>query len=111
MYVARGDSVEAGQRLAELDVAALYRQVARAELNLTSAQSDLANAEIELGHNLARAQMNLELERIALGKLRNYDASVDLAVVQAELDQAILALHKAQASLKAIPAPLRPANG
>lgn len=102
VYVARGDSVETGQRLAELDVAALYRQVARAELNLTSAQSDLANAEIELSHNLARAQMNLELERIALSKLRDYDASVDLAVVQAELNQAILALHKAQASYDAV---------
>jgi RND family efflux transporter MFP subunit len=98
VYVARGDTVQAGQRLAELDVAALYRQVARAELNLESVQTDLVSAEIELAYNLDRAQLNLEMERLALNKLKNYDTSADLAVVQAELEQATVNLQRAQAN-------------
>jgi multidrug resistance efflux pump len=84
--------------LAELDVAALYRQLAQAELAVETAQTDLGSAETELAQDLARAQLNLELERIALNKLKDYDADVDLAVVEAELEQATLELHKAQAS-------------
>jgi RND family efflux transporter MFP subunit len=98
VYVARGDAVRAGDRLAELDVAAVHRQLARADLALESAQTDLASAEAELAYNLDRARVNLETEQIALNKLNGYDTDVDLAVVQAELEQAALALQKAQAN-------------
>jgi multidrug efflux pump subunit AcrA (membrane-fusion protein) len=96
VHVERGDVVQAGDLLAELDVEALYRQLAQAELGLETAKIDLTSAEVELAHNLARAQLNLELERVALDKLRNYDAGADLAVVEAELEQAMLALQTAQ---------------
>jgi multidrug efflux pump subunit AcrA (membrane-fusion protein) len=98
VFVARGDAIQVGDRLAELDVAALYRQLARAELNLESAQTDLTSAAAELAYNLARAELNLELERISLSKLKGYDTRVDLAVVRAELEQAALSLQTAQAS-------------
>jgi multidrug efflux pump subunit AcrA (membrane-fusion protein) len=98
VYVARGDAVQVGDRLAELDVAALYRQVAQAELALESAETDLASAEAELAYNLDRARVNLEMAQIALSKLKSYDATADLAVVKAELEQATLTLQKAQAS-------------
>jgi multidrug efflux pump subunit AcrA (membrane-fusion protein) len=98
VYVARSDTVRAGDRLAELDVAALHRQLAQAELALESAQTDLSSAEAELAYNLDRARVNLETAQIALNKLKSYDTSVDLAVVKAELEQATLALQKAQAS-------------
>jgi multidrug efflux pump subunit AcrA (membrane-fusion protein) len=98
VYVARGDSVAEGDRLAELDVAALYRQLARAELSVESAQTDLTSAEAERAHALARARLDLQLEQIALQKLHDYDPAADLAVVEAELDQATLTLQTAQAA-------------
>jgi multidrug efflux pump subunit AcrA (membrane-fusion protein) len=98
VYIARGDTVRAGDRLAELDVAALYRQQAQAELTLESAQTDLHSAEAELAYNLDRARVSLETEQIALNKLQNYDAAGDLAVVKVEKEQAALSLQRAQAS-------------
>ncbi len=98
VYVERGDAVQTGDRLAELDVATLYRQLAQAELALETAQTDLSSAEAEQAYNLDRARVQLEMERIALSKLRDYDQASDLAVVQAELEQAALRLQTAQAA-------------
>ncbi len=97
VYVARGDVVQAGDLLAELDVDALYRQLAQAELAVETAKIEQSSAEAELAHDLTRAQLNLELDQIALDKLKNYDTSLDLAVVAAELEQATLDLQQAQA--------------
>jgi multidrug resistance efflux pump len=102
VYVARGDAVQAGDRLAELDVAALYRQLAQLELALESARTDLVSAEAELVYSLARAELNMELEEIALDKLRRYDTNADIAVAKADLDKAILDLQEAQASYDAV---------
>jgi multidrug efflux pump subunit AcrA (membrane-fusion protein) len=96
VYVERGDVVQAGDRLAELDVDALYRQMAQAELALETAKTDLVSAEDERAYNLARARLNLQQEQIALDKLRDYDPSIDLAVVAAELEKATLELQAAQ---------------
>lgn len=100
--VDRGDTVQAGDLLAELDVEALYRQVARAELALETAKIDLASAEADLAHDLSRAQLNLELERVALDKLRDYDIDADLAVVEADLEKATLELQAAQGQYDAV---------
>jgi multidrug efflux pump subunit AcrA (membrane-fusion protein) len=102
VHVDRGDMVQAGDLLAELDVEALYRQVTRAELSLETAKIDLTSADVEGAYNLARAQLNLELERVALDKLKNYPSGADLAVVEAELEQAVLALQKAQERYDAV---------
>jgi multidrug efflux pump subunit AcrA (membrane-fusion protein) len=102
VYVERGDPVRAGDLLAELDVEALYRQVAQAELALETAQIELAGAQEDLADSLARAELNLELEQTALEKLENYDAEADLAVVEAELEQATLDLQQAQAQYDAV---------
>jgi RND family efflux transporter MFP subunit len=100
--VERGDMVLAGDLLAELDVEALYRQVAQAELDLETTKVELASAEAELAHNLERAQLNLALEQVALDKLKNYDGAADLAVVEAELEQAMLDLQTAQDQYNAV---------
>ncbi len=97
VYVQRGDVVQEGDRLAELDVQALYRQVERAELDLETAQTDLAGAEADLAHDLARARLDLELAQIALDKLQAYDAGADLAVARTDLETARVALQQAQA--------------
>jgi multidrug efflux pump subunit AcrA (membrane-fusion protein) len=102
VHVERGDTVQTGDILAELDVDALYRQLAQAELALETARTDLSSAETEQAHSLTRAQLNLQLERIALAKLRNYDTAADLTVVAAELEQATLDLQRAQAAYDAV---------
>jgi multidrug efflux pump subunit AcrA (membrane-fusion protein) len=102
VYVSKGDAVRADGRLAELDVAALYRQLAQAELAVETAQTELDNAEEERVYNLARARLNLEMEQVALNKLRDHDTALDLAVVKAELEKATLDLRKAQADYDAV---------
>nr|NIV40664.1 biotin/lipoyl-binding protein [Anaerolineae bacterium] len=102
IYVQRGDAVQAGDKLAELDVSALRRQLAQAELALAAAQIDLESAESQRAYELARARLNLDLEQIALDKLQDYDPDVDLAVAEAELEQATVDLQQAQARYDAV---------
>jgi multidrug efflux pump subunit AcrA (membrane-fusion protein) len=102
VYVSRGDLVQAGDRLAELDVAALYRQLAQLELALETAQTDLTSAESELAYNLDRARLNLALEQIALKRLQDYDPDLELAVAKEDLRQAELDLQTAQARYDAV---------
>ncbi len=97
VYVARGDVVAAGDVLAELDVEALHRQLAQAELAVEAAQTDLESAEAQRAYELARARLNLQLERIALDKLQAYDPAADLAVAEVEMEQARIDLQAAQA--------------
>jgi multidrug efflux pump subunit AcrA (membrane-fusion protein) len=102
VYVQRGDAVQAGDKLAELDVSALRRQLAQAELALAAAQIDLESAESQQAYELARARLNLDLEQIALDKLQDYDPDVDLTVAEAELEQAAVDLQQAQARYDAV---------
>ena len=97
VYVERGDVVQEGQRLAELDVEALYRQLERAGLDLETAQTDLTGAQADLAHDLARARLDLELAQISLDKLQAYDAGADLAVARLDLEAARVVLQEAQA--------------
>ena len=102
VYVERGDIVQAGDKLAELDVSALRRQLAQAELALAAAHIDLESAESQRAHELARARLNLDLEQIALDKLQDYDPDVDRAVAEAELEQATVDLQQAQSRYDAV---------
>lgn len=102
VHVDRDDTVQAGDLLAELDVEALYRQMAQAELALETALTELSSAVTELAYNLDRARLDLALEQVALDKLKNYDSRTDLAVVEAELEQAALELQTAQVQYDAV---------
>ncbi len=102
VYVTKGDAVQEEDLLAELDVAALYRQLAQAELAVQTAQTELDSAEDERVYSLARARLNLDMEQVALSKLRDHDTELDLAVVKAELVKATLELQKAQADYDAV---------
>jgi len=97
VYVAADDAVQAGDRLAELDVSAIHRQLAQATLALETARTELASAEAERAYELGRARLNLALEQVALAKLQGYDPNLDVAAAGAQLDQAELALRQAQA--------------
>lgn len=102
VYVAKGDMVQAGDLLAELDGSALHRQLAQAELALQTARTNLESAEAQRAYELARARLNLELEQIALQKLRDYDPQLDVATAKAQLDKAMVDLQQAQASYNAV---------
>ncbi|NLF12686.1 MAG: HlyD family efflux transporter periplasmic adaptor subunit [Anaerolineaceae bacterium] len=102
VYVERGQPVRAGDRLAELDVSALHRQLAQANLVLETALTDLQTAEDERAYNLARAQVNLETEIVALNKLKGYDPAADLAVTRADLESATISLARAQGRYDAV---------
>lgn len=102
VYVERGDKVTRGELLTELDVAALYRQVDQAQLALETADVNLANAEDQRLYDLARAQVNLQMEEIALGKLLTYNPADELPVRQAELKKAEHEVQEAQARYDAI---------
>jgi len=100
--VARGDTVQPGAVLVELDVSALQRQVAQAELALERAQTGQANAQAERDYNLARARLSLEQEQIALRKLQSYQSDLDVAVARAELESATVSLQRAQSAYDAV---------
>ena len=102
VYVGRGAAVQGGDVLAELDVEALHRQLAQAELTLEAAQTDLESAEAQRAYELARARLNLELEQVALRKLQDYDPDLDLVVAEAELQQATVDLQQAQSRYDAV---------
>lgn len=98
---ARGDAVAAGDVLATLDVSALERQVAQAELALQRAQTSQEQAAADAVYQLARARLLLEQEQIALSKLKRYNPQLDTALSKAELDKATAELQRAQADYDA----------
>ena len=125
--VATGDVVQAGDVLAELDVAALQRslerarhelQVAqerlaeagqthqddltRARLALATAQARLDVAETKLADDSARARANLAIKRQQLAKVQAQNPSPKRARAEAELEQARITLQRAQAAYDAI---------
>lgn len=100
--VVRGDTVQPGAVLAELDVSALQRQVAQAELALESAQANQERTAADAAYQLARARLLLEQEQIALARLKRYDPRLEIAVAQAELDKATANLQRAQADYDAV---------
>jgi len=113
-HVEPGEMVEAGQVLAELDVGFLPHELAKAEKQLEIAQLRVQAAQGAKALGLAEAQATLDRERLALEQGRSGSdsdiARMDLAVAAAETKLALLAdqhdreiaLHQAEAELKAI---------
>ena len=114
-HVEPGDSVEAGQLLAELDVGFLPHELAKAEKQLEIARLRVQASQGAKELALAEAQAILDMERLALEQARGGAAEADLArmelaVAAAETKLALLAdqhdreiaLYQAEAELKAI---------
>ena len=110
-----GDSVEAGQLLAELDVGFLPHELAKAQKQLEIAQLRLHAAQGAKALALAGAQAALDLDRLGLeqagsGAEEADMARMELAVAAAETKLTLLAdqhdreiaLYQAEAELKAI---------
>jgi HlyD family secretion protein len=87
--VVKGQEVEAGQVLAQLDTTSLEWQVARAQASLTTAQARLAQAQKGASaEELASAQAALESARSNYETVQDGASAEDLASARAALDSA-----------------------
>jgi multidrug efflux pump subunit AcrA (membrane-fusion protein) len=66
ILIQRGDSVKAGQVLADLEVSDLENQLAQAELNQKTSQTQLISAQQTISDTMAEARIQLKVEQIKL---------------------------------------------
>jgi len=81
VLVERGDQVQTGDLLAELEIDDLLKQMAQGEVTLNSAQLRLDEAEKALERQIAQAQLDLTAAEAQLAQAQNDNAD---AVAQAE---------------------------
>ena len=103
MFVQRGDQVEGGQVLAQLEISSLDDQLAQAQLALQTAEIKLAQSEQELADSIAESE--IELEKIGLqiadrqteesNTADELSASIDLSRAQQRLADAAYEYQKA----------------
>jgi multidrug efflux pump subunit AcrA (membrane-fusion protein) len=91
VLVGRGDQVQAGDLLAELEIDDLLKQMAQGEVTLNSAQLRLNEAEKSLERQIAQAKLDLDAAEAQLAQAQKDNAD---AIAQAKLD-----LDAAQARL------------
>lgn len=99
IYVERGDPVEEGQLLAELDNDDLLRQLDQALIELDTATLNYESAMASKEYQIERAKLNLELNQIQLEKMR--EAAKDRTAVElarVNLEKAQIAVNLAQAA-------------
>jgi multidrug efflux pump subunit AcrA (membrane-fusion protein) len=90
VHVAQGDLVEVGDLLAELEIGDLENQLAQAEVVLQTAELRLSQAEQENADALAEAELNLQRARLQLRQAEQENADA-LAEARAALEKAQLA--------------------
>jgi multidrug efflux pump subunit AcrA (membrane-fusion protein) len=66
VFVQWGDTVEAGQVLADLEIGDLENQLAQAEINLQGSELELTSARQVISDTLAEAQIGLTIEQLHL---------------------------------------------
>ncbi len=86
VLVERGDRVEAGDLLVELEIDDLLKQMAQAQVSLSTAQLQLDKAEKDLERQTAQAELDLAAAQARLTQAKNSNAD---AIAQAELDLAV----------------------
>jgi len=99
VYVERGDPVEEGQLLAELDNDDLLRQLDQANIELDTATLNYEGAKASKEYQIERAKLNLELSKLQQEKLR--EAAQDRTAVElahVNLEKAQIAVDLAQAA-------------
>lgn len=95
LKVKQGDSVKAGQVLAQLDTRALELSLAQAEASLAAAQAKLDQLQNPSTSDVAAARANVASAEAALAQLQTPTAN-DIAIAKADLDKAQAAVARAQ---------------
>jgi len=96
LLVERGDWVQAGDVLAELEISGLEFQLAQQQLGLQTAESNLAQAEQNLADSLYLEQVTLEQAQIGLQQALLGDSNVAILSAEINLAQAQDAVADAQ---------------
>jgi multidrug efflux pump subunit AcrA (membrane-fusion protein) len=100
VYVDRGDWVEEGDILAELDLEDLLNQLSLAQVDLESAQKRYALAEEEHERKLYSARMAMEAAMLRLDRARAQAPITDFTSLRFAVDQASEALDEAKIAYK-----------
>jgi multidrug resistance efflux pump len=94
VLVQRGDQVQAGDLLAELEIDDLLKQMAQAEVTLNSAQLRLDEAEKSLERQITQAKLDLAAAQAQLAQAQDDNADAiaqaewTLQIAQANLEEA-----------------------
>ena len=100
VYVDRGDWVEEGDVLAELELEDLLNQLSLAQVDLESAQKRYAVAEEEHERRLYSAQVALEAANLRLDRARAQAPITDFTSLRLAVEQASEALDEAKIAYK-----------
>ncbi len=84
IFVSRGEQVQAGDTLAELELGDLENQLEQAQVSLQTAETTLSKAEREIADQLADSEIALDSARIRLeqAEARDVDAAVNVAYLR-----------------------------
>lgn len=105
--VEKGDTVKAGDILAELEVDDIMNQARQAQVDLEKAQLVLEQAEADLAEQLAEAQRNLQIAETNLARAKE---DQEFAIQQAQINLDTARIRLAQAQLADPEADLRAAE-
>ena len=98
VFVARGDWVQAGDVLAQLNVTDLEKQLSQKRISLETTQLKVEQAQIEAIQNITTTLSKLEAARQTLKSARTSSAN-DLAAARAEVTSAEASLANARLNL------------
>jgi multidrug efflux pump subunit AcrA (membrane-fusion protein) len=99
-YADRGDWVEAGMILAELEIEDLMSQLALAQVDLESAQEQYTVAEEQLERQLFSARMSLQVAQLRLERAQAQPPISNLTSLRFGVDRASEALEEARVVYK-----------
>ncbi|HIP70748.1 MAG TPA: HlyD family efflux transporter periplasmic adaptor subunit [Anaerolineae bacterium] len=100
IFVSRGDQVQAGDVLAQLEISGLENQLAQAQVALQTAQARLDQAEQARQDTLAESQISLQKAELQLQQGQINSNSAALTAAQINLENAQTQLAAAQYELQ-----------
>lgn len=100
IFVQRGDYVEAGTLLAQLEIGNLQSQLAQTQLSLETAETRLAKAEQDRQDAIAEAELSKQRIELQLQRAQGGGNSATLVSVQIELENAQQRLANAESELQ-----------
>lgn len=111
LYVEEGDSVIAGQLLANIDPDAYQSQVERGVASVNSSKAQLANSQSQVENTIAqKEQIVAQLENARIVYNRNKQLFQDGAISEADFQTSEASLRQLEANLKSSEASIRAAQ-